>query len=59
VNAIFSEYDIPHEQKEFVAYNHKKSSVYPVIHRKKSPPSDADSFKDVADKRKLLPDFAE
>ena len=57
VNAIFSEYDIPSDQQEFIQYNLKKSSVYPVIHRKKTPPHDAEHYKDVPNKRSLLDDF--
>ena len=59
VNAIYSEYDCPDDQKDFIDYNLQKSTVYPVIHRKKSPPKDADAYKDVHNKRQLLSDFKE
>lgn len=54
VNAIFSEYNLPETQKDFLDYNQQKSAVWPVIRHKKTPPEDAEAFKDLADKRHLL-----
>lgn len=54
VDAIFSEYDLPEDQKDFTNYNLNKSAIWPIIHVKSDPPSDADDFKDMSDKRHLL-----
>lgn len=54
VNAICSEDDVPAAQKEFIELNAKLSKTWPNITRKKAAPADADDWKTVKDKRKLL-----
>jgi ferredoxin len=54
VEAIFAEDDVPADQQDFKALNAELSKVWkPIIERKPGPP-DADDWKDVRDKRKLL-----
>jgi ferredoxin len=54
VEAIFAEDDVPADQQEFKALNAELSKIWkPIIERKPGPP-DADDWKDVRDKRKLL-----
>ncbi len=50
VNAIFAEDDVPDKQKPFLQINAELSKQWPVIATRKSPPDDADQWKDVADK---------
>ena len=54
VSAIFSEYDVPEDQRDFIEYNQKKSAVWPVIPVKSVVPKDADYYRDIKDKRHLL-----
>lgn len=53
VSAIFSEYNIPDDQKDFIEYNHNKSKTWPVA-GEKNVPLDADDYKNMPDKRHLL-----
>lgn len=52
--AILSDDDIPEEQKHFIALNAELAEKWPNIAVKKDPLPDADQWKDVADKLKLL-----
>lgn len=54
VDAIFSEYEIPENQMDFIDYNAKKSALWPVITQKTEPPKDADDYRHMTDKRHLL-----
>lgn len=54
VNAIFSEDDIPSDQKEFIALNAQFSKTWPSITVKKDAPPDADEWKDTQHKRPYL-----
>ena len=54
VNAIFSEDDVPDDQKEFLKINAELSLEWPVLTVKKDAPPDADDWKDKPDKAKLL-----
>ncbi len=56
VNAIFSEDELPEEQKEFIQINADLSKQWPNITTKKPAPSDADDWKDVKEKRQHLED---
>ena len=54
MEAIFAEDDVPDDQKPFTALNAELSKVWkPIIERKPAPP-DADEWKSVKDKLKLL-----
>jgi ferredoxin len=54
VNAIYAEDELPEAQKEFLELNRKLSQKWPNITQMKTPPADADEWKDVADKRQYL-----
>jgi ferredoxin len=54
VNAIYAEEDVPEDQKEWLALNAELAKAWPSITDTKEPPSDADEFKDVRDKKHLL-----
>src|SRR5207245_8878747 len=54
VNAIVPEEDVPEEQKKFTALNAELAKIWPVITDAKPGPEDADQWKDVKDKLKLL-----
>lgn len=53
-NAIFSEHDLPADQKHFLQLNAELTKLWPVITEKIDAPEDADAWKDVADKLKML-----
>src|SRR4029077_13114991 len=54
VEAIFAEDDVPTDQQQFTALNAELAKLWkPIIERKPGPP-DADDWKDVPDKLKLL-----
>jgi ferredoxin len=50
VEAIVSEDDVPEGQEEFLQLNAELSKEWPVISQAKSPPDDADDWKDVKGK---------
>jgi ferredoxin len=52
--AIFSEHDLPANQKHFLQLNAELTKQWPVITEKIDAPADADAWKGVADKLKLL-----
>jgi ferredoxin len=54
VEAIVSEDDIPEGQEDFLELNARLAKDWPVLAQAKSPPDDADDWKDVKDKRDLL-----
>lgn len=54
VNAIFSEDEVPEDQKPFIEINAKLAKKWPVISVKKEPPPDADEWKDRANKLQYL-----
>ena len=54
VEAIFAEDDVPDAQREFIAMNAELAKAWQPIIERKSPPPDADAWKNVPDKRKLL-----
>jgi ferredoxin len=54
VNAIYAEEDVPEDQRDFIQINAELSRKWPAISRMKQHPPDADDWKDVKDKRKLL-----
>jgi len=54
VEAIFSEDDVPANQREFVALNAELSKKWQPIIERKEAPTDADEWAKVKDKRKLI-----
>ena len=54
VKAIFSEDELPADQKDFMEINRELSMVWPNITEQKDPPADSDQWREVKDKRKYL-----
>jgi ferredoxin len=54
VEAIFSEDELPDDQKQFLEINTELSRQWPVITQMKDAPDDADDWRDVKDKLKYL-----
>ena len=54
VEAIVSEDDVPEGQEHFLKLNAELAKSWPVITKAKAAPEDADAWKDVKDKFKLL-----
>jgi len=50
VEAIMSEDDLSQDQKKFLQLNKDLSAKWPVLTQAKSPPDDADAWKDIKDK---------
>lgn len=59
VDAIFSEEDLPENQQHFTQLNADLSKKWPVINKIKSPPPDADAWKNKKDKLPLLEDWSD
>jgi ferredoxin len=54
VEAIFAEDDVPDAQNEFIAKNRELAKKWPAIIERKPAPADADQWKQVQDKKRLL-----
>lgn len=54
VNAIFPDFELPEDQKEFLQLNAELAAVWPNIKKKKDSPPDAEQWNNVPGKRKLL-----
>ncbi len=54
VEAIFSEDELPEEQKQFLELNAELSESWPVITEMKDAPEDADDWREVKDKFQYL-----
>ncbi|MDA8361681.1 MAG: ferredoxin family protein [Gammaproteobacteria bacterium] len=54
VNAIYAEDEVPQDQRDFIALNAELAATWPPILEKKEAPPDADSWRDVGDKRGQL-----
>lgn len=54
VDAIFSEDEVPEEQREFIDINAEMSEKWPNIVAMKAAPEDADDWRDVSAKRQYL-----
>ncbi|MCH8301439.1 MAG: ferredoxin family protein, partial [Proteobacteria bacterium] len=54
VEAIFSEDELPEEQKQFLELNVELSESWPVITEMKDAPEDADDWREVKDKIQYL-----
>lgn len=53
-NAIFSEDELPEDQRQFLEINKQLSEKWPVITETKEPAADADEWKDKPDKLQYL-----
>lgn len=54
VEAIYSEEDLPPKFNEYIELNEKLAAKWPNITSLKAAPDDADKWRDITDKRKLL-----
>ncbi len=54
VEAIYAEDDLPENQRHFIALNAELSKVWKPIVEKEDAPADADQWRDVKDKLRLL-----
>ena len=54
VNAIYTEDDVPENQRQFVEINQRLSKQWPVISKRQSGLPDAEHWSTVVDKRTLL-----
>jgi ferredoxin len=54
VNAIFTEDELPEDQKEFLQLNAELAAIWPNIKTMKPAPADAEQWNGVPGKRKLL-----
>jgi ferredoxin len=54
VDAIFTEDELPEDQKEFLALNAELAAIWPNIKTMKPAPADAEQWNGVPGKRKLL-----
>lgn len=54
VNAIYSEDDVPDDQKDFIRLNADLAKDWPVLNEKKDAPADADEWQDKPGKREHL-----
>jgi ferredoxin len=53
-NAIFSDDELPEDQREFLALNAELAETWPNITIRKDPPPDAEEWQDKPGKRELL-----
>ncbi|MEQ8937343.1 MAG: ferredoxin family protein, partial [Gammaproteobacteria bacterium] len=54
VEAIMSDEDVPENQQEFIELNAELSREWPVINEMKTPPEDADEWKEKTGKLEYL-----
>ena len=54
IDAIYSEENLPEDQKHMLEVNEKYSALWPVLDVKKAPPEDADDWIDVPNKLQHL-----
>lgn len=52
--AIFAEDDVPASQRDFIPLNAELAKLWKPIIERRDPPSDADEWREVKDKRGLL-----
>jgi ferredoxin len=52
--AIYSEYDLPDSQQQFLALNAELAKKWQPIVEKREAPADADKWRDIKDKLRLL-----
>jgi len=56
-DAIYSEDDVPDDQRDFLDINAKFAKKWPMINHKKEPLPEADDWKSVEDKRQYIDDL--
>jgi ferredoxin len=54
VNAIYQDKDLPEDQKIFISINRELAKIYRPVTSKSGPAPEAEKWRGVADKRKLL-----
>ena len=54
VEAIYPDEELPKDQLDFLNFNAKKAKIWPILHVKKEPLSNADQWADKKDKRHLV-----
>ena len=54
VNAIFTEDDVPENQREFIEINQRLAKLWPVISKRQQALTDADHWSTIVDKRHLI-----
>ncbi|PHQ81117.1 MAG: ferredoxin [Coxiella sp. (in: Bacteria)] len=54
IDAIYAEDDLPEDQQKFLEMNADLSKTWPIITTMKTPPEDADDWRDVPGKLKYL-----
>jgi ferredoxin len=54
VDAIFSDKDVPLDQRDFIEINAELSRIWPIITKKKNSLPDADEWENKPNKRNLL-----
>jgi len=54
VDAIYSEDDVPEDQRDFLEINERLAQQWPVINAQKDAPADADEWAEVTEKRQYL-----
>lgn len=54
VNAIYAEDDLPEKYKDYLQLNKELAEKWPNLNRRIDPPHDADEWKNVDDKLRLL-----
>ena len=54
VNAIFTEEDVPENQREFIEINQRLAKLWPVISKRQPAQPDSDHWATITDKRHLI-----
>lgn len=54
VEAIFSEDELPEDQRDFLELNQRLAESWPNITEQQDPPPDADDWREIKEKRHLL-----
>jgi len=54
VEAIYSEDELPEDQQDFLELNQRLAESWPNITEQQDPPSDADDWREIKEKRHLL-----
>jgi ferredoxin len=54
VEAIYPDEELPNDQLDFLQFNAEKSQSWPILHVKKDPLTDADSWADKKDKKHFV-----
>lgn len=57
VEAIYADEDLPADQQDFLRINAEYAKQWPELTVKKEPPSDAEQWEEVSDKKHLIEDW--